>query len=87
MTNLSSPGLAWPLEAYTNDTLKGNFHFVQLSSKYANHRSAWHITCAKFKAAFCGKTFGKASHVSIVFSSTALLCKAKREKAAFFFFF
>lgn len=39
------------------------------------------------KAAFCGKTFGKASHVSIVFSSTALLCKAKREKAAFFFFF
>lgn len=49
MTNPSSLGQAWLLEAYTNDTLKGNFHFVQLSSKYANQRSAWHIRCANSK--------------------------------------
>lgn len=72
MTNLSSLGQAWLWEAYTNDTLKRNFHFVQLSSTYANQRSAWRIRCGNSKLHFVLKLLENPSHIISVFSSVAL---------------
>ena len=83
MTNLSSLGQAWLLEAYTNDTLKGNFHFGTTEQQICKSKEGLAYLMCKFKAAFCAKTFGQPSYVITVFSSTVLHCKAKRDKTAF----
>lgn len=64
---------------------KGEFSFCRTEQQICKSKECLAYSMCKFKAAFCAKTFGKPSHVIIVFSSTALHCKAKRDKAGLFF--